>query len=50
MLTQIAYKVYTSMLAERLREEVKEKNLLPPNQTRFRRGDIGEYICIESFN
>lgn len=31
MLTQMAYKVYTWMLAERLRKEVKEKNLLPPN-------------------
>ena len=37
-LTQTAYKVYASVLAERLREEVEGKRLLPPSQTGFRRG------------
>lgn len=32
------YKVYTAVLAERLREEVEEKGLIPPNQTRFSKG------------
>lgn len=30
-LTQMAYKICTSILAERLREEVKEKTTYPPN-------------------
>ncbi|XP_071577718.1 uncharacterized protein [Temnothorax nylanderi] len=37
-LTQTAYKVYAAVLAERLRKEVEEKGLLPPNQTGFRKG------------
>ena len=37
-LTQTAYKVYASVLAERLREEVEGGGLLPPSQTGFRRG------------
>ena len=37
-LTQTAYKVYASVLAERLREEVEGKKLLPPSQAGFRRG------------
>jgi len=32
------YKIYTAVLAERLREEIEEKGLIPPNQTGFRRG------------
>lgn len=32
------YKVYTSVLAERLREEVEEKRIVPHNQTGFRKG------------
>jgi len=32
------YKIYTAALAERLREEIEEKGLMPPNQTGFRRG------------
>lgn len=39
-LPQTAYKVYASVLADRLREEVEEKNLLPLNQTGFRRGEV----------
>jgi len=31
------YKVYTAILAERIREEVKRKGLLPPNQMEFRK-------------
>jgi len=31
------YKEYTA-LAERLREEVERKGLIPPNQTGFRKG------------
>ena len=37
-LTQTAYKVYASVLAERLRTEVEGKGLMPPSQTGFRRG------------
>lgn len=37
-LTQTAYKVYTTLLAERLRDEVEEKEILPSIQTDFRRG------------
>lgn len=37
-LTQTAYKVYAMILAERLREEVERKGILPPSQTGFRRG------------
>ncbi|XP_071579341.1 uncharacterized protein [Temnothorax nylanderi] len=32
------YKVYTAILAERLREETEEKGIVPQNQTGFRRG------------
>lgn len=50
-LTQTAYKVYASVLADRLREEVEEKNLLPLNQTGFRRG-VGtlDNVCFELFH
>lgn len=37
-LTQTAYKIYTSVLAERLTKEVEEKGILPPSQTGFRKG------------
>lgn len=37
-LTQTAYKVYAAVLAERLREEVEAKGVLPPSQTGFRKG------------
>jgi len=37
-LTQTAYKIYAMVLAERLREEVERKGILPPSQTGFRRG------------
>jgi len=32
------YKIYASALAERLREEVERKGMLPPSQTGFRKG------------
>lgn len=32
------YKIYTSILMERLREEVEEKDIIPENQTGFRKG------------
>jgi hypothetical protein len=32
------YKVYVSVLTERLREEVEEKGIVPHNQTGFRKG------------
>ncbi|KYN22001.1 hypothetical protein ALC57_05613 [Trachymyrmex cornetzi] len=32
------YKVYTTALLERLREEVEGKGLIPHNQTGFRKG------------
>lgn len=36
-LTQTAYKVYTPVLTERLKEEVEKKCLLPACQTGFTR-------------
>lgn len=35
---QLAYKVYTAILTERLREDVESKAILPPSQTGFKRG------------
>lgn len=32
------YKIYVMVSGERLEEEVEEKNLIPQNQTGFRRG------------
>ncbi|KYN22115.1 hypothetical protein ALC57_05489 [Trachymyrmex cornetzi] len=32
------YKVYTAILAEKVREEMEEKQLIPDNQTEFRKG------------
>lgn len=32
------YKTYVSVLAERVREEIKEKKIIAPNQTGFRKG------------
>lgn len=32
------YKVYAMVLAERLRKEVEENEIIPQNQTGFRRG------------
>jgi len=32
------YKMYTAALAERLKEDVKGKRLIPPNQAGFRKG------------
>ncbi|XP_076301434.1 uncharacterized protein LOC143219315 [Lasioglossum baleicum] len=43
-LTQTAYKIYAAVLAERIREEVERKGLLPASQTGFRKG-IG---CIDN--
>ena len=37
-LTPSLYKVYTAELAERLRKEVEEKGMIPPNQAGFRKG------------
>lgn len=37
-LTQTAYRIYKTILAERLREEIEGKGLLPPSQTGFRKG------------
>lgn len=34
----ILYKIYVSVLAERLREKAERKRILPKNQTRFRKG------------
>ena len=31
------YKIYVTVLLERLKKEVKEKNIIPPNQTAFRK-------------
>lgn len=39
------YKVYTTVLAERLSKEIETKGLIPPNQTGFRRdGGDREYL------
>jgi len=32
------YKIYAAVLAERLREDIEGKGMIPPNQTGFRRG------------
>lgn len=32
------YKIYASVLAERLRKEIEEKRIIPENQTGFRKG------------
>lgn len=32
------YKIYTAILAERVRKEVEAKNIIPDNQTGFRKG------------
>lgn len=47
-ITQSAYKVYTTILAERLGEEIEGKGLLLPSQTGFRRrlGTI-DNICFK---
>lgn len=47
MLTQTAYIVYASVLAEKLREEVEGKGILPLNQTGFRKGmgRLIKYMC-----
>ncbi|CAK9799089.1 Transposon TX1 uncharacterized 149 kDa protein [Anthophora plagiata] len=37
-LTQTAYRVYAAVLAERLIKEIEEKEIMPPNQTGFRKG------------
>lgn len=47
-LMQTAYKVYATLLTERLREEVKEKRILLPSQTGFREGmGTMDNICTE---
>ncbi|RLU21743.1 hypothetical protein DMN91_006119 [Ooceraea biroi] len=38
MLMATLYKIYVSVLAERLMEEVEEKGMIPQNQTGFRKG------------
>lgn len=37
-LTSTLYKIYTMVLAERIRKEVEEKGIVPENQTGFRKG------------
>jgi len=48
-LTQTAYKIYAMILAERLREEVERKGVLPPSQTGFRR-EVGTLDQIYVLN
>lgn len=45
-LVSTLYKVYPRVLAERLREKIEEKGIIPENQTGFRKGmgDIGKYL------
>ncbi|CAK9832677.1 Retrovirus-related Pol polyprotein from type-1 retrotransposable element R2 (Fragment) [Anthophora retusa] len=37
-LTQTAYRIYAAVLAGRLMKEIEEKEMIPPNQTGFRKG------------
>lgn len=37
-LTQTAYKLYAAVLAERIKEEVESRGILPPSQVDFRKG------------
>lgn len=37
-LTQTAYKIYATVLAERLKEEIERKGILPSSQVKFRKG------------
>lgn len=37
MVMSTLYKIYAGVLANRLREEVEKKGMIPPNQTGFRR-------------
>jgi len=43
------YKIYATVLAGRLRKEVEEKNILPDNQTGFKKG-IGTTDNIYTLN
>lgn len=45
---QLAYKVYTAVLTERLREDVESKTILPPSQTGFKRwmGTIDQIFVL----
>lgn len=43
------YKVYAAILGERLEREVKEKNLVPQNQTGFRK-DMGAIDNVYALN
>lgn len=43
------YKIYVGVLAERLREEIREKRTIPRNQTGFRQG-IGTLDNIYMLN
>lgn len=47
---QTAYKVYTWMSAERLREKMKRKAVLSPNQTGVRRRINNIYVLIYLIN
>lgn len=55
-LTQTAYKVYAAVLAEKLKEEIEGRVLLPPSQSGFRRGMstiymfYRPYICFKLLN
>jgi len=45
------YKIYVSVLAKRLREEIKNKDLISGNQTGYRkRMGIIDQICVKLFN
>lgn len=60
-LLSTVYKMYASVLAERIREETERKGIIPQNQMGFRKGIgtiwfwnywnyIGQYICLELFD
>lgn len=48
-ITQSAYKIYTTVLANRLKEEVVKKGVLPPNQTGFKK-EVGTIDNVYMLN
>lgn len=49
-LMPILYKIYTAVLAERLREEVEGKRIIPENQVGFRKGKgVLDNVCVLNY-
>jgi len=49
-LMSLVYKIYATVLAERISEEVEEKGILADNQTSFRKGNNGQYLRLKLSN